>query len=74
MRRRDKLLALALVCALPACSGGEADEPASTLTRAQRDSVLSESRLPGAATVKGALDVADTARARADRSESAGGG
>ena len=72
MNCRCRLLALMLVCTLPACSGGEGDEPASTLTKAQRDSVLSESRLPGAATVKGALDIADTAQARADRTEAAG--
>lgn len=64
-------MTLALVLTLSACSGKDGDEPASTLDKAQLDSVLSESQLPGAATVKGALDLADTAQARADRTEAA---
>lgn len=77
MSRRNRFPILTLIlalaagtCLLAAC-GGDGDEPASNLSRAERDSVLSETQLPGAATVKGALDVADTAQARADRTEKA---
>lgn len=66
--------ALAALALLAAGCGGGKDEPDSRLTPAQRDSVLSESALPGAGAVKGALDVADTARARADRQDAAASG
>ncbi len=73
MSRRTMTLVLALagsVMLLAAC-GGDKDEPASTLSEAQRDSVLSESRLPGAAAVKGALAVSDSAKAQAKRADAA---
>ena len=73
MSRRAITVIVALflsTCLLAAC-GGDSDEPASTLSRAERDSVLSESDLPGAGAVKGALDAADSAQARADRAENA---
>lgn len=75
MSRRTLTLVLVLAVIavlLVACSGNQ-DEPASTLSKAERDSVLAESSLPGAATVKGALAVTDTAQARADRTEEAAG-
>ena len=75
MSRRTIVLTLSLVgvvCLLVAC-GGEQDEAASTLNKAERDSVLSESRLPGASTVKGALAASDSAQARADRANAAAG-
>ena len=75
MSRRTLTLVLVLAVTaglLAACSGNQ-DEPASTLSKAERDSVLAESSLPGAATVKGALDVADTVQARGDRTEKAAG-
>lgn len=43
------------------------DAPDSTLTQRQRDSVLAESRLPGAQGVKTTITVADTANARTRR-------
>ena len=73
MSRRAVILIFALtglLCLLASC-GGNDEEPASTLSKAERDSVLSESALPGAATVKGALAVSDSAQARADRAEAA---
>ncbi len=73
MFRRAAILIFALagsLCLLAAC-GKNDDESASTLSKAERDSVLSESALPGAATVKGALAVSDSAQARADRAEAA---
>ena len=49
------------------CGGQSNSEPASTLTKAQRDSVLAASVLPGASVVGRALEVADSADARAQR-------
>lgn len=56
------------------CSGGEPDpDPATAeeLTRRQRDSIIGESRLPGAGGVRGALDASDAAAARAAAHDSA---
>jgi hypothetical protein len=58
---------LILVMCITGCSGGEPDDAAAradTLTRAQRDSIIGASALPGAGGVRGALQVADTAAAR----------
>jgi hypothetical protein len=46
-------------------SGGESARPG--LTQRERDSVLAESRLPGAQGVKTTLTVADSANARTER-------
>ena len=73
MPRRATILILALMATLSliaACGGGQ-DEPVSTLSKSQRDSVLSGSALPGASAVKGALAVSDSAQARADRAAAA---
>lgn len=56
--------------ALAACSGGEPREdagatPPDSITQRQRDSIIGESRLPGAGGVRGALDASDAAAARA---------
>lgn len=64
------LFAMAVVGLLAACTGDQ-EESATTLDKAQRDSVLSESALPGASAVKGALAVSDSAQARADRASAA---
>ena len=64
-----RVVAFGVLVALLGC-GGEQEEdraPASKLTQAQRDSVLAESRLPGAGVVARALEAADSAEARADR-------
>ncbi|CAN5859087.1 hypothetical protein BH23GEM9_BH23GEM9_09320 [soil metagenome] len=64
----NAVLRPALVMVLLAgCSGGDVDTAntsVDTLTRAQRDSVIGASRLPGAAGVRGALRIADSAAAR----------
>lgn len=52
------VLALAVLAALAGCGKPAADQPASTLTEAQRDSVLGESALPGAGTVGRAREAA----------------
>ena len=72
-RRRAAAVTAALLAAglvLGAC-GGKGETPASTLSKAQRDSVLAESALPGAGAVKGALGAADSAQARAARADDA---
>lgn len=68
MKRRNLLLIFSLSTVLAAgCGSGDADEPASSLSRAERDSILADSPLPGSAAVQGALDVADTAAVRSQR-------
>lgn len=58
---------MTIAAATAACSGGGDQEPAAaadTLTRAQRDSVIGASSLPGARSVQRAIDTRDTANAR----------
>ena len=65
MMPRLKVLALALLAS--ACSGaGEQDatNAQDTLTRAQRDSIIGASSLPGARSVQRAIDTRDSANAR----------
>jgi len=59
------LLALSGFVAQTGCGNMVADD--SALTRHQRDSVIAESDLPGAAVVGRALEVADSAAARSER-------
>ena len=48
-----RVIAVATVVLLTACSGGEGGESsADTLTRRQRDSIIGESSLPGAGGVR----------------------
>ena len=63
-------VAALLVGALLVGCGDEGNPSASaadTLTRRERDSVIGASRLPGAPVVRRALQVSDTAAARAAR-------
>ena len=64
-----RIVAFGVLVALLGCGGKQEEDraPASKLTQAQRDSVLAESRLPGAGVVARALEAADSAEARADR-------
>ena len=57
---------------LTACSSGTPDraENADSLTRAQKDSVIGASGLPGAKGVNRALDLADSTAARRARIDS----
>jgi len=50
--------------------GGEANEATDTLTRRQKDSLVSQMPIPGAGAVGKALDAADAAKARAERHDS----
>lgn len=65
--------ALLLVLAL-GCAGGDNQQAAAgdPLSRRERDSIIGASRLPGAPAVRRALQVSDTAAARAGRIDSAG--
>lgn len=61
------LLAMAAVFLIGGCTGADTEEavvPGDTLTRAQRDSVIGASALPGARSVQRAIDTRDTANAR----------
>ncbi len=60
---------LATSSALVGCGESQRDDGAvpAKLTTSQRDSVTAASRLPGAAGVKQALDIADSAAASAAR-------
>ena len=61
------------VCLLfaPGCTDEAPDNSSgSKLTQRQRDSVLAESPLPGAAAVKKAISFSDSTRARAKRVDS----
>ncbi len=49
MKRFVMVVILAVSCG--ACSGSKTQEPASTLTEAQRDSVLGQSNVPGAGAI-----------------------
>ncbi len=55
------LLLCALAAALAGC-GQKSHEPASRLSEAQRDTVLSRSDIPGASAVGRAFDAADQAK------------
>jgi hypothetical protein len=57
--------ALTLVVAACGQSDGDTQSAADTLTRRQRDSIISTMPLPGARGVGRALDVQDATRARA---------
>lgn len=65
---------LTLVALLGACTsgGGEATVDADTLTRRQKDSIISTFPIPGAAGVGRALDASDAAAARARQLDSIG--
>jgi hypothetical protein len=56
----------ACVAAGLACSKKNESEAPRTLTQAQRDSAIAASQLPGAGVVGKALEVADSAKARAN--------
>jgi hypothetical protein len=62
------IIAAAAVLTVWACgdSAGDAQTAVDTLTRRQRDSLISEMPLPGAGAVGRALDAQDLARDRAE--------
>ena len=68
------VLLLPLLLTLSACGGEERErayqEAVDTLTRRQKDSLISEMAIPGAGAVGKALRVADSVQARANRIDS----
>ncbi|MBR9988991.1 MAG: hypothetical protein KFH98_04500 [Gemmatimonadetes bacterium] len=64
---RTILVVFVLAALAGACADGDpeaAATPADTLTRAQRDSIIGASSLPGARSVQRAIDTRDSANAR----------
>jgi len=62
------IVGFALLVLAGGCGGnGESKEPRSEMTEAKRDSIIAASQLPGAGVVGRALEVADSADARAQR-------
>lgn len=77
--RRSLVPVLAALLLAPLTSCGLADEPelsvdADTLTKRQRDSIVSTFPIPGAAGIGRAIDASDAAADRAERLEEALGG
>jgi hypothetical protein len=74
MRGRGIALVLGIATLAAGCpAGGEsadAEQAVETMTRQQKDSVIAESRLPGARGVRGALDASDAAARRAAEHDS----
>lgn len=72
--RRVRLALPGLVAALlvTGCGGGEASAAADSLSRRARDSIIGASKLPGAPAVRRALEVSDSAAARAERINTGG--
>ena len=68
---RVVLAGLLLTLILGCTSRDAAEDGGDPQTQRARDSVVGASRLPGAAGVQGALDVADSAAARRAREDSA---
>ena len=69
------LVTVALIALVLACGGGGGsgdDAAQDTLTRRQKDSIISTLPVPGAGAVGKALDAADAARARAERHDTIG--
>ena len=67
----------ALLLGASACGGGGdsgGQLPGDTLTRRQKDSIISTLPVPGADAIGRALDASDAARARAERHDTIGGG
>lgn len=63
---------LVMFCVLFLLFGCSGESPKKKLTKRQRDSVLSESRLPGAGTVGKAIEISDSSKARARRTDELG--
>jgi len=62
------LVFLTAIAVAPACSkSGQAAKEPRHLTEAQRDSAIAASQLPGASVVGKALEVSDSAKARANK-------
>ena len=58
------MMAIVVLCLSAAACTGKDASPQSTLSRQQKDSVLANSKLPGAKAVQGALNAASADAAR----------
>jgi uncharacterized protein YcfL len=64
---KEALILLLAAISIAGCSGSEERNAESSLSRSRRDSVLSESKIPGAGAVKRSIDISDSASARSER-------
>jgi hypothetical protein len=62
--------AVLLCLALAACSGDDSADGQAAQTQRERDSIIGQSRLPGAGGVRGATAASDSAAARQRRLDS----
>lgn len=67
MRRRVAVWVACVAALAIACSHKAEQAEKKPMTKAQQDSAMAESRLPGAGVLKKSLEVSDSARVRADR-------
>lgn len=67
-----RITSIAFLCFVVACGGGDSKQTVNrdTLTQRQKDSILANSRIPGASSVRRAMTAADSASARALRADS----
>lgn len=72
MVARRVWIGVALVVALAGACSKKTETAKKPLTTAERDSLIGESKLPGAPVVKKALEESDSANARAERENNAG--
>ena len=71
----NRVVAAIVVLVLAGCGGGNEDERAlreDSLTQRQRDSILAQSKIPGARGVQKAHDVADSTSARVQAADTVG--
>jgi len=72
LRRVSVCVALVVMIAGSGACSKKTETAKKPLTTAQRDSLIGESKLPGAPVVKKALEQSDSAKARAERESNAG--
>jgi hypothetical protein len=71
MTQRTRVVIVALLTLVAGCASEVEGNRRDTMTQRQRDSVLAQSQLPGAAGVGKALKAADSAKARQAQIDSA---
>ena len=67
IRSVGALILIGCFAVIAGCGGSSDERPKKALTERQRDSVLAETKLPGASGVGHAITAADSAEARAKR-------
>ena len=71
MPERTRVAMVGIFLLVAGCAGDTGGNRRDTMTQRQKDSVLAQSQLPGAAGVGKALNAADSAKARQARIDSA---